>query len=149
MDRFEALKKGLEEIMVNDDDEFYKSYRTDLTDAMLDEYDWLTKNDFVQVEEYISFEIEDEAFSTNEFLNLTDLKHKIIKNLGKSEFDSFICMMLLALKYKILKIKDPSFESPIYVAGFTKEALNKYWEDTCRYMSEEDRKKIKTKFIEV
>ena len=148
--KFDALKKAIDDYNTDtSDDEFYESYRTELTDALLDEYPWLEKNDFVQIEEHITFVIEDDAFLTRRFRQLTQLTDKIIKHLGKSEFDTFICMMLLALKYKILKIKDPHFPDPVYAVGYTKDALERYWKETCEHISEEDQKKIKTKIIEV
>ena len=119
-----------------------------LRQDMLEEYPWLTMDDFVVLGNYLDWWPEP-VISMGELLNKVSRLHlhaKIVTNLGESELETFVLMMVLAYgNYKILKLAiDPNHQD--YFIGITKEDLNNFLNT---YLTKDEQKTYKKEFIEI
>lgn len=129
-------------------DAISKSKSDELLKDMLEEYPWLTMDDFVTIVNYLDW-WPDTVMSIDELLNKVSrlsLHDRIVKNLGESELETFVLMMVLAYgNYKILKVTlGPDYHN--YFIGLTEEDIKHHLNT---YMTIEDRKTYRKKFIEI
>ena len=119
-----------------------------LRQDMLEEYPWLTMDDFVVLGNYLDWWPEP-VISMGELLDRVSRLHlhdKIVNNLGESELETFVLMMVLAYgNYKVLKLAiDPNHQD--YFIGITKEDLNNFLNT---YLTKDEQKTYKKEFIEI
>ena len=119
-----------------------------LRQDMLEEYPWLTMDDFVVLGNYLDWWPEP-VISMGELLDRVSRLHlhdKIVNNLGESELETFVLMMVLAYgNYKVLKLAiDPNHQD--YFIGITKEDLNNFLNT---YLTKDEQKTYKREFIEI
>ena len=150
--KFKTLKeKNYKE--TSPEDKTWVSFKEGIVRDMLDEYPWLTYDDFVDVEDHMLFDLCDYnnyTGSINSFRSLQSLKNRIISNLGEAKFQKFISMMLLGLHYPILKIQNPKRKNPMaYYTGLDKEALEGYLKNYVSMLQKEERENTKSEFIEL